>query len=61
MIELYDIKEVLKKDFNNLYQERFTMDWRDQRLVRGLEIDVMSLDNLEKLFNKANTLSGLNK
>ena len=43
------IREALQKDFNNLYVKRFTADWRNQRFLRKLEIDIMSLDNLEAL------------
>jgi len=46
------IKEALKKDFRTLYQKEFTTDWEAQRIVREIEIDVMGIDNLEKLFNK---------
>lgn len=42
------IKEAIKKDFNILYQKEFTTDWKEQRLVRELEINVMSFPNLLK-------------
>jgi hypothetical protein len=37
------IKAALKADFNKLYVKEFTTDWKTQRLVRGLEIDVMAM------------------
>lgn len=42
-------KIALKKDFNLLYQKEFTTDWKEQRLIRGLEIDAMSFPNLAKI------------
>ena len=36
----------LKKDFNQLLVQEFTTDWKTQRLIMELNIDVMSLDNL---------------
>lgn len=42
------LKTALKKDFNTLLAKEFTTDWREQRLVTGLQIDVMGIDNLEK-------------
>lgn len=47
-----DLKTALKKDFNLLYQKQFTTDWKAQRIVIGLEIDVMGLPNLEKVIDQ---------
>lgn len=44
-----DLKLALKKDFNQLLVQEFTTDWKVRRLIIGLEIDVMSLDNLMNL------------
>lgn len=44
------IVEALKKDFRNLYVKDFTYTWETERLIRELEIDVMSLENLQALF-----------
>jgi len=49
--ETEKIREALKKDFNTLYQKGFTTDWKAQRIVRGIEINIMGLDALESLFN----------
>lgn len=46
------IKEALKKDFRKLYVKEFTANWKNTRLVREVEIDVMSLVNLEALLAK---------
>ena len=43
------LREALKKDFKRLYVKQFTTDWEAQRLIRNVEIDVMSLDNLKAL------------
>ena len=42
------IQRSLIKDFNDLYVKKFTTDWKTQRLIRSLEIDVMSFTNLER-------------
>ena len=42
-----ELKLALKKDFNRLLVKEFTTDWRAQRFVMGLQIDVMSLDSLK--------------
>lgn len=44
-----ELKIALKHDFNALYVKGFTTSWEAERLVRGIEIDVMGLDNLEAL------------
>lgn len=44
-----ELKKALKKDFNQLLVKEFTSDWSIQRLKIGLDIDVMSLDNLQAL------------
>ena len=41
-------REALKKDFNNLYQKEYTTDFKEKRLIRNTEIDIMSLDNLDQ-------------
>lgn len=48
------LKEALKKDFNNLYVKEFTTDWEANRIIRGYEIEVMSLSNLEKIIEVLN-------
>lgn len=47
-----ELKQALIKDFNELLVKEFTADWKIQRLVTGLQIDVMSLDNLEKAIDQ---------
>jgi hypothetical protein len=47
-----NLKEALIKDFKQLLQKEFTTDWKIQRMVRELEIGVMSLDNTEALINQ---------
>jgi hypothetical protein len=43
------LKESIKKDFNNLYQKQFTADYIAQRMIRSIEINVMSFENTMKL------------
>ena len=47
-----EIREALKKDFRKLYVKEFTTNWETVRLIREVEIDVMSLDNLYALLSK---------
>ena len=49
------LKRALIKDFNELYVKEFTMDWKVQRILRGLEIKVMGLPNTEKLISEDST------
>ena len=44
------LREALKKDFNELLVKEFTTDWSIQRLKIGLDIDVMSFDNIIAYF-----------
>lgn len=44
-----ELREALKKDYRVLYVKQFTTDWEAQRLIRELEIDIMSLENLQSL------------
>ena len=46
------LREALRKDFKKLYVKEYTMGWRDQRLIRDIEIGVMKLDNLENLISQ---------
>ena len=45
------LREALKKDFHKLYVKEFTTNWKEERFVREVEIDVMSLDNLLALID----------
>lgn len=45
-----ELAEALAKDFDAIYVKGFTTDWREQRMVRRLELKIMPLDNLSKLF-----------
>jgi len=47
-----EIREALKRDFRKLYVKEFTTNWETLRLIREVEIDVMSLDNLYALLSK---------
>ena len=44
-----ELKQALSKDFHSLLVKEFTTDWQTQRMVRDLELSVMSLDNLQAL------------
>ena len=43
------LKQALIKDFKNLYQKEYTSAWRESRMIRSIEIELMSLKNTEKL------------
>lgn len=47
-----ELKQALIKDFNELLVKEFTADWNAQRLITRLNIEVMSLDNLEQLIEQ---------
>lgn len=49
---LAKLRESLKKDFHNLYQREFTTDWREQRVVRDIEIEIMNLNNVLQLISQ---------
>lgn len=42
----------LKADFDELYKPQFTTDWESQRFIRRIELDIMSLSNLEALLSQ---------
>jgi hypothetical protein len=44
------LRLALKKDFDKLYVKEFTTNWEAERFIRGVEIGIMGLDNLEALF-----------
>jgi hypothetical protein len=46
------LKQALLKDFEELLQEEFTIDWRVKRVMIKLYLSVMSLDNTMKLLEK---------
>ena len=48
-----DLRKALIADFNTLLVKEFTVDWQSQRVMRRLEIEVMELDNLDKIITKA--------
>ena len=60
MIEIEDkIKKALIKDFKNLFVMEFSTNWRAERIKAELEIEVMSLDNLEAVIAESNREYGL--
>ena len=46
------IKEALKKDFEELYQENYASNYKSLRIIRKVEIDIMDLENLKKIMNQ---------
>ena len=42
------LKWALVKDYHALYQKEYTSDWREQRLLRELEMVVLGLDYLKQ-------------
>lgn len=49
---LEELRNALKRDWRTLYVKEFTTNWREQRLIRETEIDVMSLENLLALIKE---------
>jgi hypothetical protein len=47
-----ELREALKKDFNKLYVKEYSTTWEIERLVRGIEIDIMPLTNILTLFSQ---------
>lgn len=55
-----DIKLVraLQKDFEELYVKEFTTAWKENRLIRNIELGIMRLDNTEKyIANSAKSIT----
>lgn len=52
-----DIKLVraLQKDFETLYVKEFTTAWKENRLIRNIELGIMRLENTEKYIATQNT------
>ena len=46
------IKTALKKDFKNLYVPQYSTHYLTRRTIVNIEIDIMPIENLKKLFNK---------
>jgi hypothetical protein len=50
------LKQALLKDFEELLQEEFTIDWRVRRVIIKLYLSVMSLDNTMQMLDKLEDL-----
>jgi hypothetical protein len=48
-ITIEQLRRALKKDFAELYVEKFTTDWKVQRFFRDIEIGLMPFENTMKL------------
>lgn len=44
--------EALRKDYKELYVKEYTTGWREQRLLRNIELGIMSLRNTEKYISQ---------
>ena len=44
--------EALRKDYKQLYVKEYTTGWREQRLMRNTELEIMSLKNTEEYIEK---------
>lgn len=42
------LQRALQKDFEELYVKEFTTAWKENRLIRNIELGIMRLDNTEK-------------
>jgi len=50
--DLEKLRKALREDFRKLYVKEFTTDWQTQRIIRNMEIGVMSLENTLRLLKK---------
>lgn len=46
-----ELRQAVRKDFHELLVKEFTADWKIQRLLHDLELDVMDFDNTMQLFD----------
>lgn len=46
-----ELRQAIRKDFHKLLVKEFTADWKIQRLLHDLELDVMYFDNTMQLFD----------
>lgn len=46
-----ELRQAIRKDFHELLVKEFTADWKIQRLLHDLELDVMDFDNTMQLFD----------
>lgn len=44
------IRKAIIKDFRNLYQKGYTIDWEAKRIINEVEVSIIPLDNIKKLF-----------
>lgn len=51
-MDIKEFKEALLKDFNELYTDKFTLDYEAKRIIREMEIEVMDFNNVKQLFKK---------
>lgn len=52
-INLEELKDALKQDFRALYVKEYSTTWETERLIRGIEIDLMPLANTMSLIQEA--------
>lgn len=45
------LKKALIKDFEELHVKEFSTTWKLERMVRNVEINMMSFDNLRRLIS----------
>jgi hypothetical protein len=46
-----ELRQAIRKDFHELLVKEFTADWKIQRLLHDLELDVMDFGNTMQLFD----------
>lgn len=44
--------KALRKDYKELYVKEYTTGWREQRLIRNIELGIMSLKNTEEYISQ---------
>ncbi len=49
-MKIEQVRKALIKDFEKLYVPEFSATWEMERMVRRIEINLMELENVMKLF-----------
>jgi len=47
-----ELIRALREDYEKLYIKEYTTGWREQRLIRNIELGIMSLENTERYISR---------
>lgn len=54
MVNKEKLKRAIAKDFCDLYKKEFTTDYFNQRIMRAIEINIMTFNHTIKFIEKLN-------